>query len=59
MSAIAQIAGAVGTLAAVVVALWVASRDSHRLQAELSDREAGQARLIIADVHREGGRWWV
>lgn len=59
MSAITQIAGTVGTLAAVAVALWVAGRDGRRLRAELSDREAGQARLIIAGVHREGGRWWV
>jgi hypothetical protein len=59
VSAIAQIAGAFGTLAAVVVALWVASRDGRRLRAELSDREKGQARLIFADVHEESGRWWV
>lgn len=59
MSAIAQIAGTVGTFAAVAVALWVATRDGRRLRAERSDREAGQARLVIANVHREGGRWWV
>jgi hypothetical protein len=59
VSALGQAAGAVGTLAAVVVALWVALRDGRQLRAEQSDRAAGQARLIIADVHRESGRWWV
>lgn len=59
VSALGQAVGAVGTLLAVVVALWVASRDGRRRRAEQSDRDAGQARLIIADVHREGGRWWV
>lgn len=59
VSVLGQLAGTAGTLLAVVVALWVASRDGRRLRAEQSDREAGQARLIIADVHREGGRWWV
>jgi hypothetical protein len=59
LSVITQVAGAAATLAAVVVALWVASRDGRRLRAEQSDREKGQARLIIADVHHEGGRWWV
>ncbi|HET9256077.1 MAG TPA: hypothetical protein VFO16_12860 [Pseudonocardiaceae bacterium] len=59
VSAVAQIAGAFGTLAAVVVALWVASRDGRRLRAELSDREKGQARLIFADVCKDDGRWLV
>jgi hypothetical protein len=57
--AVGQVAGALGTLAAVAVALWVARRDGQRLRAEQADRDASQARLVTADVHREDGRWWV
>lgn len=59
VAVVGQLAGVAGTLAAVTVALWVARRDGRRLRAEQSDREAGQARLVTADVHRQAGRWWV
>jgi hypothetical protein len=59
VSALGQVAGAAGTFAAVVLALWVARRDGRWRRAEQSDREAGQARLIIADMHHDDGRWWV
>ncbi len=59
VSVVGQLAGVLGTLTAVVVALWVARRDGRRQRVEQSDRDAGQARLVTADVHRDAGRWWV
>lgn len=59
VSVVGQLMGTAGTVAAVVLALWVSRRDGRRLHAELADREAGQARLVTADVHRAAGRWWV
>lgn len=59
VSALGEITGAIGTIAAVVVALWIANRAVRQQRAEQADREAGQARLITADVHRWEGRWWV
>ena len=44
ISAIGQIVAAAGTLAAVVIALWLARLDGRRIRAELADRDAGQAR---------------
>jgi len=58
VSVVGQLVGTAGTVAAVVLALWIARRDGRRLRAELADREAGQARLVTADVHRAAGRWW-
>jgi hypothetical protein len=59
VSALGVVAGALGTFAAVVVALWVSNRNTRQQRAEQADREAGQARLIIMDVYRAAGRWWV
>ncbi|HEV2779966.1 MAG TPA: hypothetical protein VGX25_11270 [Actinophytocola sp.] len=59
MSALGEIAGAAGTVAAVAVALLLARRGARRQRIEQADREAGQARLIIAELHRAEGRWWV
>ena len=59
VSVVGQLVGTAGTVAAVVLALWIARRDGRRLRAELADRDAGQARLVTADVHRAAGRWWV
>ena len=59
VSVVGQLMGTAGTVAAVVLALWVSRREGRRLHAELADREAGQARLVTADVHRAAGRWWV
>jgi chloramphenicol 3-O-phosphotransferase len=53
VSALGQVAGAVSTFTAVMVALWVARRDGRWRRAEQSDREAGQARLITAEVFKE------
>lgn len=57
--AISQVAGAGATLAAVVVALWIAVRDGRRVQALQDDRDAGQARLITFEVYTRGDRWRV
>jgi hypothetical protein len=59
ISAVGEVVGAVGTLAAVIVALWLARLDRQRIWAELEDREAGQARLVTFEVVRRGGRWRV
>jgi hypothetical protein len=58
VSAAGEVTGAIGTVAAVVVALWVSIRSAQRQHAEQADREAAQARLITADLHRANGRWW-
>ena len=52
ISAIGQIVAAAGTLAAVVIALWLARLDGRRIRAELADRDAGQARLIMFEIVR-------
>jgi hypothetical protein len=57
--AIAQVAGASGTLAAVVVALWITVRDGRRIRAEQADRDDRQARLVTFEVYRRGDRWRV
>jgi hypothetical protein len=59
LSTVGETVGAVGTVAAVVVALWIANRDGRQRRAERADRDAGQARLISAELRREDGRWWV
>jgi hypothetical protein len=59
VSAGGEVAGAIGTFAAVVVALWVSIRSAQRQRAEQIDREAGQARLITTELRHEDGRWWV
>lgn len=55
LSAVGQVVGAVGTLAAVTVALLVSFRDNRRLMSELRDREAATARLVSAVVRRDLG----
>lgn len=55
ISAIGQVLGAIGTFAAVAVALAIAIRDNRRLVAEARDREAGVARLVTAMVRRDVG----
>lgn len=55
ISTIGQAVGALGTLAAVAVALWLAKRDNNRLIAERRDRDISQARLISAAVQRDVG----
>ncbi|WP_327730873.1 hypothetical protein OG250_38990 [Streptomyces sp. NBC_00487] len=55
LSAVGQVAGALGTLAAVVVALLVSFRDNRRLASELRDREASTARLVSAVIRRDPG----
>lgn len=57
--AISQVAGAAATLAAVVVALWIAVRDGRRVRVEQADRDASQARLITFEVCRGGDGWRV
>lgn len=59
MSVPGQLAAAAATVAAVVVALWVAIRDGRQQRAELADRQAAQARLVTAYVDRLQGRWCV
>jgi hypothetical protein len=59
VSAAGQVVSAVGTLAAVAIALWLARLDGRRFRAESADREAGQARLVTFEVVRRGGRWRV
>ena len=55
LSAIGQVAGAVGTFVAVAVALTIAIRDNRRLAAEIRDREAAPARLVTAVVRHDYG----
>jgi hypothetical protein len=50
LGVIGQWVGAMGTLAAVGVALWLAQRGHRREVAEQRDREATQARLVIITV---------
>lgn len=57
--ALAQVTAAVATLAAVVVALWLAARDGRRSRVEQADRDARQARLITFEVYRRGDRYRV
>lgn len=49
----AEWAGAVGTFAAVVVALWIAIGDSHRRDAERKEEQAAQARLVTIHTHED------
>ena len=55
ISAIGQVAGAVGTFAAVALALWLASKENGRLIAERRDSEAADARLVVASVRHDIG----
>jgi hypothetical protein len=54
-----QVVTAVGTLAAVTVALWLGRLERRRIWMELEDRVAGQARLVTFAVVHRGDRWWV
>lgn len=55
VGSVGQAAGAIGTFAAVVVALAIARRDGRRAEDDRADREASQARLIVTErrFHRE------
>lgn len=53
IAAIGQAVGAVGTLAAVVVALAVSRRDGQRVRSEKEQQERSQARMVVG--HLEGG----
>lgn len=55
IAAIGQAVGAIGTFAAVVVALVIARRDGRRLKREQRQREASQARMITTrtELHWE------
>lgn len=55
LTAIGTVLGAVGTIAAVTVALAIAIRDNRRLVAEARDREAAVARLVTATLRRDVG----
>lgn len=59
ISAIGQAVGALGTLGAVAVALWLATRDNNRLIAERRDHDMSQARLISATVQRDVGLFYL
>lgn len=48
-----ELAGASGTIAAVVVALGIAIADARRRDAERKDEQAGQARLITVETKED------
>lgn len=59
---VAAFISAISTLFAIVtviVAIWVARRDSRVQRADRADRDAAQARLVSAELRHEHGRWWV
>ena len=59
VAAIGQVAGAIGTFAAVVVALAISRRENRALRTEQADRAAAQARLVVSEVRAERRIWWV
>lgn len=50
---LAEWAGATGTVAAVIVALWVAIKDARQRKSERKDEQAAQARLVVVDAHED------
>jgi hypothetical protein len=50
LSVAGQWVGALGTIAAVGLALWLAQRETRRITAERRDREAAQARLVVIEL---------
>ncbi|MEK6443786.1 hypothetical protein [Pseudonocardia sp. T1-2H] len=48
LSAWGQVGGAAATAAAVIVALWIASRDRRRLAQDRADEARGRAAMVIA-----------
>lgn len=50
-----QWAGGIGSLLAVIVALWLAAVESRRRRREFEDRQAAQARTITATVELASG----
>lgn len=50
LAAWGQIGGAVGTVATLCVAIWLARRDNRWRRAEQADRDAAQARLITVEL---------
>lgn len=55
ISTVGQVVGALATLAAVIVALWIAGRDTRRLEGERADRDKAQARLVAITAVGSGG----
>jgi hypothetical protein len=53
LSAWGQIAGAVATFAAVVVALWIAVRDERRIEQNRLDEAHGEAAMAVAEMRRD------
>lgn len=57
LAAWGQIGGALGTVATLSVAIWLARRDSRWRKAEQADRDATQARLLTIDTdYAYGGK---
>lgn len=50
---VAEWAGAIGSSAAVVVALWIAINDARRRESERKDEQAAQARLLVVEAHED------
>jgi hypothetical protein len=50
-----QVGGAVGTTAAVGIAIWLALRESCWRKTEQADRDAAQARLLTIDTDYHSG----
>jgi len=50
LSVAGQWVGALGTIAAVGLALWLAQRETRQLTAERRDREEAQARLVVIEL---------
>ncbi len=50
LAAWGQIGGAVGTVATLSVAIWLARRDSRWRKAEQADRDIAQARMLTVDT---------
>lgn len=50
LSVAGQWVGALGTIAAVGLALWLAQREDRRVTAERRDREAAQAKLVVIEL---------
>ena len=55
LAAWGQVGGAVGTTAAVAVALWLGFRDRRWRRADQADRDVGQARLVTVDLQEKFG----
>lgn len=54
MSAWGQVGGAAATVAAVIVALWIASRDRRRIEQDRIDEAHGNAAMVMSEVRGSG-----